>query len=249
MTEENHWEREAQNWLHWARTPGFDSYWYYRAAFFEGMVPSPKGLTLDLACGEGRVTRDLAERGHCVIGVDLSPTLIRAAAAAGKGSGYVNSDASALPFRDETFTLVTAYNCLMDVDDMAPVLRETARVLKMRGHLAACITHPLNEAGEFEDHTADAPFIVRGSYLGDRRPFDAIFRRDDMQMHFRGWAYPLEEYMRRLEEAGFVIERIREPQASDEAIKRFGPTGLRWRRIPLFLMFRAAKLKDARAGD
>jgi ubiquinone/menaquinone biosynthesis C-methylase UbiE len=72
------WEDQARNWIAWARTPGLDSYWRYRSAFFE-LIPAPGSSTLDLGCGEGRVVRDLAERGHRVIGIDVSPTLLEAA--------------------------------------------------------------------------------------------------------------------------------------------------------------------------
>ena len=72
------WEREAQNWIAWARTPGHDSYWKYSPAFFE-IVPAPWRATLEIGCGEGRVARDLAKRGHRVAGIDASPTLIDAA--------------------------------------------------------------------------------------------------------------------------------------------------------------------------
>lgn len=33
------WEREALNWIGWARTPGHDVYWRYRETFFE-LAPS-----------------------------------------------------------------------------------------------------------------------------------------------------------------------------------------------------------------
>jgi hypothetical protein len=39
------------------------------------------------------------------------------------------------------------------------------------------------------------------------------------------------------------MERLREPSSSDEAVNRLGDSDLRWRRIPISLMFRAVKLK------
>src|SRR5919198_6447948 len=70
------WEDRADEWLAWARTPGHDAYWHYRDIFFEELVPRPWGRTLEIGCGEGRVSRDLAERGHHVTAVDSSPTLV-----------------------------------------------------------------------------------------------------------------------------------------------------------------------------
>src|SRR5438128_1167475 len=73
------WEREAENWIRWARTPGHDAYWYYRDAFFDAIVPHGGGRALEVGCGEGRVARDLCTHGHRVTGLDASPTLVRGA--------------------------------------------------------------------------------------------------------------------------------------------------------------------------
>ena len=63
-------EWQAGDWLAWARTPGHDSYWYFRDAFFEEILPAPGRLTLEVGCGEGRVARDLAAHGHRVVALD-----------------------------------------------------------------------------------------------------------------------------------------------------------------------------------
>jgi SAM-dependent methyltransferase len=84
------WEWQADRWLRWARTPGHDSYWHYREAFFDAIVPEPGRRTLEVGCGEGRVARDLADRGHRVVAVDASPTLVgHAADAALEAAGLV----------------------------------------------------------------------------------------------------------------------------------------------------------------
>jgi 2-polyprenyl-3-methyl-5-hydroxy-6-metoxy-1,4-benzoquinol methylase len=46
-------------------------------------VPPPGHLTLDVACGEGRLGRLLQGRGHRVLGVDTSRTLAKMADHAG----------------------------------------------------------------------------------------------------------------------------------------------------------------------
>jgi ubiquinone/menaquinone biosynthesis C-methylase UbiE len=143
------WEREAENWIRWARALGHDSYWYYSDSFFADIAPEPAERTLEVACGEGRVARDLACRGHRVTAIDASATLLRSAAAADPGGRYALADAAALPFPDATFDLVVAYNSLMDVEDMPGTVAEAARVLRTGGHLCISITHPVNDAGAF----------------------------------------------------------------------------------------------------
>ena len=235
----SNWEAEAENWVRWARTPGFDAYWVYSPSFFEEIVPSPGRQTLEIGCGEGRVARDLKARGHHMVAIDSSPTLLRYAKGADPDSRYELANASALPFADGSFDLVVAYNSLMDVGDMPAAVREASRVLEPGGQFCICVTHPLNDAGAFESDDPDAAFVIRDSYFG-RRPFDGHFERDGLQMTFHGWMYALEDYVRALEDAGFVIERLREPAASDEAAAH-RLAYRRWQRVPMFLQLRAVK--------
>jgi SAM-dependent methyltransferase len=231
------WEGRAAEWLAWARTPGFDAYWRYRDAFFE-LVPPPSGRTLEVGCGEGRVSRDLVARGHRVTALDASPTLLNAAAEQEPGAEYVLGAAEALPFPDASFALVVAYNVLMDVADMAAAVAEAARVLEPGGSLCACVTHPVADAGRFAHDGDDAPFVVDGSYLGARR-FEMRMERDGRAMTFDGMAYPLEDYAAALEAAGLAIEAVREPAPAPPAPDdRDWP---RWRRIPMFLMLRCRR--------
>lgn len=234
-----HWEREATDWIAWARTPGHDAYWYYNSAFFEEMVPAPGRATLEVGCGEGRVARDLVAGGHHVTGVDASPTLLRAAREADPESRYVMADGADLPFGDGTFDLVVAYNSLMDIDDMAGAVGESARVLAPGGRLCLSVTHPIMDAGTFAGDEADSPFVVTEPYF-ERRGFTVTAEWDGLSFTFSGWAVPLGEYARALEAAGFLIEALREPRPAAELIER-DESLRRWARIPMFLWLRALR--------
>jgi SAM-dependent methyltransferase len=233
------WEWQAEAWARWARAPGHDSYWHFRDLFFDAIVPAPGRLTLEVGCGEGRVARDLARRGHTVVALDASPTLVAKAAAADPAGRYLVADAAALPFPDGAFDTVVAYNALMDVADMPAAVREASRVLAPGRPLCVCVTHPTADAGKFQSKEPDAPFVIPGSYLGRHR-FEDTFERDGLQVTFAGWRYSLEGYARALEDAGLVIERLREPAAPDAALAA-RPGYERWQRVPNFLHFRAVK--------
>ena len=229
------WEREAENWVRWARTPGHDAYWSYRDAFFEDVVPVAGSRTLDIGCGEGRVSRDLAARGHNVTSIDLSPTLVHHARSADEVSTYLAADAAALPFPDAMFDLAVAYNSLQNVLDLRASVREVARVLVPGGRLCICMTHPMTDAGHFESDQPDAPLVIDKAYLEPRWLQDTCVR-DSLTMTFAGPAYPLQEYSRALEDAGFLTELIREPGMP--AGQR--PADTRWQRVPMFMFLRAA---------
>jgi SAM-dependent methyltransferase len=223
------WEDRAQQWLAWARTPG-DAYWLYRDAFFALLDP-PAGEVLEVGSGEGRVARDLAARGYAVTGLEPSPTLLAAARERDPDGTYVPGAAEALPFGDGSFPLVVAYNTLMDVDDMPRAVAEIGRVLAPGGALCACITHPMADAGSFDGEH----FVIHADYLGggDRGPIPD--ERDGLSIAWDGRHQPLRAYARALEDAGLVIEALREPQPPPDAPERYRS----WRKIPMFLMFRA----------
>jgi hypothetical protein len=108
-----------------------------------------------------------------------------------------------------------------------------ARVLAPNGRLCAAIVHPINSAGRFAERMPDAPFVIQGSYLEQRRYADTV-ERDGLQMTFISVHRPLQAYVEALADSGFVVERLVEVPDSTVLPRD------RWQRIPLFLDLRAA---------
>lgn len=229
------WEAQAENWVRWARAPGHDSYWQFHRDEFRKLLPPPAGRALDVGCGEGRLPRDLKSWGYEVSAVDGSETMIRHAREADPAGDYRVADAATLPFEDASFELVTAFMTLHDIDGFASALREIGRVLRPGGCLCAAITHPFQSAGEFESREPDARFAVAGSYFDERRIGGKSYIRDGMEMVFHSVHRPLQAYVAAVGDARLSIDAMRE--VADLA----SPPQDRWRRMPLFLDFRAAK--------
>lgn len=195
---------------------------------------------LEVGCGEGRVARDLRARGFEVTGLDIAPTLVEAARDADPFGEYVVGDAAALPLADASFDLVVSYNSLIDVDDMPAAVAEASRVLRLGGHFCVCVPHPFSDAGEFTNASADAPFVVEGSYLAEAE-YELVSDRNGITFHFVSRRFPLESYARALESAGLAIEAMREPPPPD--VERHRRT-----RVPLFLLWRAVKPVEVSPG-
>jgi SAM-dependent methyltransferase len=229
------WEPESEHWIRWARTPGFDAYWYFRDAVFDAVLPPPVGRALEVGCGEGRVTRDLVERGYEVVALDPAETLVRAALDVDPVRRYALAIGEDLPFADEAFDLVVSYNVLQNVDDLSRALREIQRVLRPGGSLSVCIVHPFTDLGSFEHEGDDARFVVRDRYYEARR-IEETEERDGISMTFRGWTYPLDDYMQAFESAGLRIAVMREPRPTQHP-DRYD----RWHEVPLFLALRLVK--------
>ena len=238
MSLSEHWERHAADWTRWAREPGHDSYWrFHRDRFLELLTPSGR-LTLDVGCGEGRLARDLKERGHDVRAFDAAPALVEAARRSDRSLDVTRADAAALPLEDGASDLVVSFMVLMNVDDLAGAVREAARVLEPGGRFCIAITHPINTAGEFETSEPESAFVIRESYFEAHRK-DVQAECGGLTMAFVDLHRPLQDYASALEEAGFLIERIREIGDEEEPPQR--ESQLRWRRLPLFLHRRAVK--------
>jgi ubiquinone/menaquinone biosynthesis C-methylase UbiE len=107
-------------------------------------LPVPSGSRcLDLGCGIGETTRQLAEKLNNVaelIGVDQDSNLIDVARSALSAEGSImtfrQGDAAHLEFEDETFDFVFARYLLHHLDHPQAVLAEMLRVCKSGGIVA-----------------------------------------------------------------------------------------------------------------
>ena len=99
-------------------------------------IPPRVRTVLDLACGSGAVSRELAATDRTVIGIDRSQAELALAAERGPGP-WVRGDIRQLPFADGSVDAVTASLGLVVVPELGQVLAEVARVLKPGGVLAA----------------------------------------------------------------------------------------------------------------
>jgi SAM-dependent methyltransferase len=231
-------EAEAWQWIHWARQPGHDSYWQYHRDQFLQLLPPPRRLTVDVGCGEGRLTRHLKGLGHSIIGIDASPTLIAAAKQSDPSIDLRIANAASLPLDDACADLAVAFMSLHDIDAMPAAVSEIARVLQPGGKLCAAIVHPINSAGHFVERTAEAPFVIEGSYL-DPFPYSDKMERNGLTMTFHSQHRSLEAYFLALETAGLLVETLREPRVPDPAVS--SEATRRWQRLPLFLHIRARR--------
>ena len=115
----------------------------WRRAMIDHIVPEHPALVLDVACGPGGVSLQLAERTRAdVVGVDLTIEMLRqgqrnvAERAMGDRVRLIAGRGEQLPFPDATFDALTFTYLLRYVDDPEATLRELARVVKPGGVVA-----------------------------------------------------------------------------------------------------------------
>ena len=230
------WEARAQDWIDWVRAPGHpDSYWrFHREEFFALLPQDPGDLTVDIGCGEGRVSRDLQARGHKVLGIDCSETMIQAAADHKSPAPAIRADAARLPLADASADCAIAFMSLQDIDDMPAAISEAARVLRDARHFVIAIVHPMYSRIEVakNGNNPDKLFVIKGSYFDQERR-KGREARDGLTMTFDREHRPLQAYTDALTDAGFIIEKMCEVTEPDETQPRHC--------IPMFLGIRATR--------
>lgn len=98
------------------------------------MIPS-KSKVLDIGCGAGFLTNFLAQRGHEVYGIDLSPKSLEVARSKDRTGlvQYQIGNGTKLSFGEKSFDAVVAMDVLEHVEDPEKVVAEASRVLKSGG--------------------------------------------------------------------------------------------------------------------
>lgn len=108
---------------------------------------------LELACGHGRISRELARRGAEVVGADISAALIGKAEAAEHaaplGVRYLHADVTAEGRLRElgTFDAVVCAFGLSDIDDLDGAVATAAAALRPGGLFVCSILHPCFPGG------------------------------------------------------------------------------------------------------
>lgn len=98
----------------------------------------PQGKTaLDVGCGGGILSEEIARLGFTVTGIDPSLPSLRIAAAHAQAGGlrinYEQGSGEAIPYRDDSFDIVFCCDVLEHVRDVEKVIAEISRVIKPGG--------------------------------------------------------------------------------------------------------------------
>jgi SAM-dependent methyltransferase len=195
------WNAAAHDWAHRIREGMGGRVHLHDASIYE-LLPPPKGLTLDVGCGEGRLTRELLGRGYDVVGVDASTALVDEARAADPAGLYEVASIDALPFAAGAAELALCINVLPHVHDLAGAAAELARVLAPEGTLLIGTIHPVAHAGTLDEETGELRIT---DYWN--RELEAVPLGEHTVHHERR---TIEDYVRTLLGAGFVLTDLRE---------------------------------------
>ncbi len=168
----------------------------------EMLAPMPVGDALDAACGTGRHAAHLAALGHRVVGVDATEAMLAVAREKVPDADFRVGRLEALPLDDASVDLITCALALTHVEDLEPVMREFARVLRPGGRVVLSDIHPL---GTITGSVAGAP----EEQLTDGIPF------------VRNLTHHVSEYIAAFLAAGLDIVECREPPVDEATLSVF----------------------------
>lgn len=99
----------------------------------------PDETLLDIGCGSGFFCQLAHQAGAHVTGFDATAGLVEQARLRVPQVTFYVGDMEALPFGDDAFDVVTAFNSFQFAENTANALKEARRVLKPAGRLTAMI--------------------------------------------------------------------------------------------------------------
>ena len=160
---------------------GYSFVWNYGAGLIDLLAPQPGERILDLGCGAGQLTREIAGRGAVVIGLDSSASMIAQAR---------------INYPDLEFVLADATNFCLDEPVDAIFSNAVLHWVKDAGAAVECVRRALRPGGRFvaefggKGNTREVLRVVEDVLGADRSP----------------WYYPsVGEYATLLESKGFRV--------------------------------------------
>jgi SAM-dependent methyltransferase len=194
---------------------------------------------LDVACGHGRVSRELARRGGRVVGVDVSRELLRAAQEADRADPptvrYEWADLNAGVVAGlGGFALAVCNFGLSDIDDLDHGLAAVSAALRPGGRFVLSILHPcFPGAGPVSGSwPADQPYSREGHWTADGA--ESSLRRRVGANHRM-----LSTYLNALSAHGFRLDRAVEPDPPTEWANGSRAEAAR---LPTFLVLAVTRL-------
>lgn len=205
-----------------------------------GFVWSPEGLdeadvallgdlsgraVLEIGCGAAQCARWLRDHGARAVGIDLSEQQLRHAARIDEATGIAVpvacATATALPIADASFDLAcSAFGALPFIGDIDTAMREVARVLRPGGRWVLSVTHPVRWMFP-DDPTKQGLRVVR-SYF-DHSPY--VEYDNNGAPSYVEHHHTMSDWIGSLTGAGFVLERLIEPEWPDGLDRDWGGWG------------------------
>jgi len=194
------WLQNAEPWVSAVRNNEIESRALItNSAIIKAILDRKPRNVLDIGCGEGWLTRELANSGVVMHGIDVVPELIDEATNRGGGTFQVLSyeDMSKDDFGDK-FDLAVCNFSLLGNESVAVIFRGVSELLNDAGYFIVQTIHPVSVCGEAE--------YVDGWRKGSWEGFSDEFTNPP-PWYFR----TLESWKTLFQQNGFDLTEVQEP--------------------------------------
>ncbi len=177
-----------------------------------GRLYDPPASVVDVGCGLGFVTREIAALGYETVGVDPSVRSVEFASSENPGPCYVAGSVdclqpTAIGGVERGFDVAVANMVLHNAPNLNDLLLDIADVLKPGGSLVATIAHPFTYLGGRAEVVDDYEYGSEGVYM---LPF-RIHEREPHPGLVPYFHRRFATYFEGLLQAGFQLEEVDEP--------------------------------------
>ncbi len=186
---------------------------------------------LDVACGEGNVSRLIAKKNNEVTGIDISKNMLSYAVKKEEesplGIHYSNLNAENISerFQENTFDRIVCNMAIMDIENHISTFEQVYRALKPGGLFVFSVLHPC-----FSWPTTHTIKLPRDSNRNEDKIWiiDDYFDNRPTTIQHENLPYPLlyfprtiSEYVNSLIGSGFKMLEISEPKVEEELINKY----------------------------
>lgn len=239
------WNNLGAEWLELAQT-GETRMHFIMPYMLEKMGDVQGKRILDLGCGEGGYSRELAKKNAEVVAVDCSEESIHYSAKQAESSNltishFLRNSNNLYGMGNNTFDIVLCSMMLMDCEDLDGTIKEAARILKPSGTLFASVLHPCFD-GNHDDGIGrqgegiDRQVVVKNYFSPSQ--WEAPLPKGKTPVIWRHRT--LEDYVKTFIKNGLTIADLDEPRPTDEQAK-ISPQIAWLQKIPLFLFWELKK--------
>jgi len=242
----SHWDENTEAGRTWQRG-------LIRPAVEALLQLEPGERVLEFACGNGDLSRRMAELGARVLATDFSEAMLEQARVHGGDVDYRSADAAdeaaVLSLGDpESFDAVVCNMAIMDMLEIEPMVAASTRLLRSAGRFVFSVLHPafnstatrMVEQSENDEGLVRTYSVKVSSYI---RPSTAkgvaLAGQPVVQWYFHR---PISELFRLWFAHGFVLDGIGEPVLAPENVRPGSTSGV-FVEVPPILVARMRLLR------
>ncbi len=182
-----------------------------------------KGKTvLDIGCGTGRLSRQIAKAGAKVCGIDISEKMLEQARKKDTETEYLHFKPNTVfPFQDKKFDFIVSNLVLEHIKDLPFFFSEITRISSKTSFIYISAMHPA--------------MLLKGT--------QANFKHPETGKEFRPKGYPhqIADFVQNMNRSGLLIKKMNEYPGTKELVAKF-PKAEKYLDWPMLITFQLKKI-------